>query len=578
MVGAVLLTGARGYLVILVLVGLPVPSSPSSSLEQRRRRRRGRHRSSSSSAARPPSRSSRCPPRDEVGVRDAGHRPRAGRRDRGRCDAPGRSPGLPWRIAVLAHLRPAAAHRRSSSASPRPSSPSRSRWRSSRSSSRPRPARRHRRRHAARRADHRRRGHRAAHRRPDDAVQCRRGRPALRRRADAHRGPRHPAHPGRPGRRPAAVARSGPRREPWFDAPLDPTSDEARRWLERRARQPALPRPAEPRCERLRRAARPAPVAPARTAGCPPRGPDRGRARPRRARARPLAGAAPRGGAQRSRRTPATCSTCPTSPAATLRAQARAALARGDWDTAVLDGVRAIARARRRAGRPRRRPRPHRARGRGGARRAVRRRARRPRRGGRRLRRRPLRPPRRHRGARPGPCSHSTSGWPRPVPTAAPPAPPAPAAGAGRMTAAAPTRGHRRGGAGRRRHRAGSIAPHPRRAAAGSSRWSSAGRSSPWSPGASRPEDYLHPDGTGQGGTRALVEVLRDHGIDVEVVEHPAGAAARASRAGTTVVVGNSDLLTDTACATAPRGTRGRRPGRPPRRAARTCSSGLDLG
>ncbi len=35
----------------------------------------------------------------------------------------------------------------------------------------------------------------------------------------------------------------------------------------------------------------------------------------------------------------------PDVPAATLRAQARAALARGDWDTAVLEGVRAIARA-----------------------------------------------------------------------------------------------------------------------------------------------------------------------------------------------------------------------------------------
>ena len=35
----------------------------------------------------------------------------------------------------------------------------------------------------------------------------------------------------------------------------------------------------------------------------------------------------------------------PDVPAATLRAQARTALARGDWDTAVLDGVRATARA-----------------------------------------------------------------------------------------------------------------------------------------------------------------------------------------------------------------------------------------
>jgi hypothetical protein len=56
------------------------------------------------------------------------------------------------------------------------------------------------------------------------------------------------------------------------------------------------------------------------------------------------------------------------------------------------------------------------------------------------------------------------------------------------------------------------------------------------------PQEYLHPDGTGPGGTRALVEVLRAQGVDVEVVD-TAGAVVDASGPGTTVVVGNSDLL-----------------------------------
>jgi hypothetical protein len=59
------------------------------------------------------------------------------------------------------------------------------------------------------------------------------------------------------------------------------------------------------------------------------------------------------------------------------------------------------------------------------------------------------------------------------------------------------------------------------------------------------PEDYLHPDGTGPQGTRALVEVLRQRGIDVEVVS-TADEVLAASGPGTTVVVGNSDLLTST--------------------------------
>ena len=59
------------------------------------------------------------------------------------------------------------------------------------------------------------------------------------------------------------------------------------------------------------------------------------------------------------------------------------------------------------------------------------------------------------------------------------------------------------------------------------------------------PEDYLHPDGTGPQGARALVEVLRQRGIDVEVVS-TADEVLAASGPGTTVVVGNSDLLTST--------------------------------
>ena len=59
------------------------------------------------------------------------------------------------------------------------------------------------------------------------------------------------------------------------------------------------------------------------------------------------------------------------------------------------------------------------------------------------------------------------------------------------------------------------------------------------------PDEYLHPDGTGTAGTRALVEVLRGRGIDVEVVG-TADEVLDASGPGTTVVVGNTDLLTST--------------------------------
>ena len=73
--------------------------------------------------------------------------------------------------------------------------------------------------------------------------------------------------------------------------------------------------------------------------------------------------------------------------------------------------------------------------------------------------------------------------------------------------------------------------------------------------GGEPPEEYLHPDGTGQGGARAVVEVLGDHGIDVEVVT-TSTAAVDATRDGDTLVVGNSDLLTDTAFERLLRGTR----------------------
>jgi len=59
------------------------------------------------------------------------------------------------------------------------------------------------------------------------------------------------------------------------------------------------------------------------------------------------------------------------------------------------------------------------------------------------------------------------------------------------------------------------------------------------------PDEYLHPDGTGPAGTRALVEVLRDRGIDVDVVGG-VDDVRDASGPGTTVVVGNSDLLNRT--------------------------------
>ncbi len=76
--------------------------------------------------------------------------------------------------------------------------------------------------------------------------------------------------------------------------------------------------------------------------------------------------------------------------------------------------------------------------------------------------------------------------------------------------------------------------------------------------GTPSPEEYLHPDGTGQSGTRALVEVLRDRGIDVEVVSTAADAVdAAGDGTGTTVVVGNSDLLTDSAAKRMLVGTRG---------------------
>lgn len=69
--------------------------------------------------------------------------------------------------------------------------------------------------------------------------------------------------------------------------------------------------------------------------------------------------------------------------------------------------------------------------------------------------------------------------------------------------------------------------------------------------GGPAPDEYLHPDGTGQSGTRALVEVLKDQGVDVEVVgtadEAVEATGDGADGSGATVVVGNTDLLTSTA-------------------------------
>ncbi len=76
--------------------------------------------------------------------------------------------------------------------------------------------------------------------------------------------------------------------------------------------------------------------------------------------------------------------------------------------------------------------------------------------------------------------------------------------------------------------------------------------------GSPSPEEYLHPDGTGQSGTRALVEVLTDQGVDVRVVGTAGDAvAATGTGAGATVVVGNSDLLTSTAARRLLQDTRG---------------------
>ena len=73
------------------------------------------------------------------------------------------------------------------------------------------------------------------------------------------------------------------------------------------------------------------------------------------------------------------------------------------------------------------------------------------------------------------------------------------------------------------------------------------------------PDEYLHPDGTGTGGTRALVEVLRARGIEVDVVGTSAEVVETvgAGGGGTTVVVGNSDLLTSTSARQVVDGTAG---------------------
>ena len=61
-------------------------------------------------------------------------------------------------------------------------------------------------------------------------------------------------------------------------------------------------------------------------------------------------------------------------------------------------------------------------------------------------------------------------------------------------------------------------------------------------------DSYLDPAGHGPNGVAALVEVLRDHGVQVELVDTVAGLSAAltgsAGPAQTTVAIGDSRLLT----------------------------------
>lgn len=58
-----------------------------------------------------------------------------------------------------------------------------------------------------------------------------------------------------------------------------------------------------------------------------------------------------------------------------------------------------------------------------------------------------------------------------------------------------------------------------------------------------QPSQDLDPDGTGPGGGRALVEVLRHHGVDVQVVRSAQALVDAAPASGTTVVVADPEYL-----------------------------------
>ncbi len=58
-----------------------------------------------------------------------------------------------------------------------------------------------------------------------------------------------------------------------------------------------------------------------------------------------------------------------------------------------------------------------------------------------------------------------------------------------------------------------------------------------------RPTGFLDPEDTGRFGAEALVEVLRDHGVDVEVRRGARAVAEAPPGPGTTVVVGDPELL-----------------------------------
>ncbi|MGZ4783968.1 MAG: DUF4350 domain-containing protein [Oryzihumus sp.] len=58
-----------------------------------------------------------------------------------------------------------------------------------------------------------------------------------------------------------------------------------------------------------------------------------------------------------------------------------------------------------------------------------------------------------------------------------------------------------------------------------------------------QPSQDLDPDGTGPGGGRALVEVLRHHGVDVQVVRSAQALVDAAPGAGTTVVMADPEYL-----------------------------------